>query len=99
MRTVRLTEGEIAEQLGHLPEWTRVGQTILRTYQLESFAQSMKFVNQVAEEAGRVDHHPDMDIRYDKVTLALTTHYLKGLTLKDTSLAGVCDRLAQEAKP
>ena len=78
MRTVRLTEGEIAEQLGHLPEWTRVGQTILRTYQLESFAQSMKFVNQVAEEAGRVDHHPDMDIRYDKSNAGADDALLEG---------------------
>ena len=99
MRTVRLSEDEIAEQLRMLPEWTRVGQTILRTYQFESFARSMKFVNQVAEEAERVDHHPDIDIRYDKVTLALTTHYLKALTAKDMELARVCDRLAQEVRP
>ena len=97
MRTVRLTEDEIAEHLEKLPGWTRAGQAISRTYPFASFAQSMKFVNQVAEVAERVDHHPDMDIRYDKVTLALTTHYLKGLTAKDVSLAEVCDQFAGEA--
>jgi 4a-hydroxytetrahydrobiopterin dehydratase len=99
MRTVRLSEEEIAEQLRMLPGWAREGQTLTRTYQFAGFAAAMAFVNQVAEEAERMDHHLDMDIRYDKVTLALTTHSLKGLTAKDITLAGVCDQLADGAKP
>jgi 4a-hydroxytetrahydrobiopterin dehydratase len=98
MRTVRLGEDEIAEFLTNLPDWTRAEQAISRTYSFESFAAAMEFVNQVAEEAERRDHHPDMDIRYDKVTVALATHYLKGLTAKDMTLAGVCDQFADEAK-
>jgi 4a-hydroxytetrahydrobiopterin dehydratase len=48
----------------------------------------------VAKEAERMDHHPDIDIRYDQVTLALTTHHLTALTAKDVTLAGICDDLA-----
>ena len=99
MRTVRLTEDEIAEMLGKLPEWTRKGQTISRTYQFASFAAAIMFINQVAEVAERVDHHPDIDIRYDKVTLALTTHSHKALTSKDVYVAGFCDDFASEARP
>jgi 4a-hydroxytetrahydrobiopterin dehydratase len=94
MRALRLSEGKIAAGLANLPGWTRAGQTISRTYSFESFAQAMAFVSQVAKEAERMDHHPDIDIRYDQVTLALTTHHLTALTAKDVTLAGICDDLA-----
>ncbi len=98
MRAVRLTEEEITERLARLPGWTRAGQTVSRTFAFGSFAEAMRFVGKVADEAERVDHHPDIDIRYDKVTVALTTHFLKALTQKDMDLAGVCERLAEEAR-
>ena len=56
--------------------------------------QSMEFVNQVAETAESVNHHPDIDVRYSAVTLALTTHDSGGLTLNDVDLAAACDDFA-----
>jgi 4a-hydroxytetrahydrobiopterin dehydratase len=54
----------------------------------------MEFVNQVAEEAESVNHHPDIDIRYNKVTLALTTHDSGGITQNDVDLAVAADQVA-----
>lgn len=99
MRTVRLSEDEIAERLTRLPEWARAGQTISRRYKLAGFAAAMAFVNRVAAAAEQADHHPDIDVRYDAVTLALTTHYSKRLTAKDFNLAAACDALAGEGQP
>ena len=99
MRTVRLGESEITEEIAKLPEWTRAEQTISRTFALGSFAAAVAFVSKVAGAAEAADHHPDIDIRYSKVTLALTTHFLHGLTAKDFDLAAVCDALAGEGQP
>jgi 4a-hydroxytetrahydrobiopterin dehydratase len=74
-----------------LPNWQRSGDVIFRTYEFEDFPAAMKFVNAVAALAGQVQHHPDIDIRWNKVTLALTTHDAGGLTEKDFALARECD--------
>ena len=94
MRMPKLTETELTAHLPKLPNWTRTGETIAKTYHFADFTQAMQFVNQVAETAEDVNHHPDMDIRYNKVTLALTTHDSGGLTQNDMDLAAVCDDLA-----
>ena len=60
----------------------------------EDFPEAMKFVNAVAEIAEQAQHHPDIDIRWNKVTLALTTHDAGGLTEKDFALARACDELS-----
>lgn len=99
MRRPLLSEDEIAEHLARLPGWTRDGGVISRTYRFADFAGAMAFVNLVAEAAESVDHHPDIDIRYGKVTLALTTHDSRGLTLNDVDLAAACDDLADGIKP
>ncbi len=99
MRRPLLSEDEILAHLARLPEWTRDGGAISRTYLFANFAQAMEFVNQVAETAESVDHHPDIDIRYGKVTLALTTHDSRGLTLNDMDLAAACDGFAEETQP
>ena len=88
-----LTFREIAVHLRTVPEWSRSAQTIARTFQFEGFVKSIDFVKRVAREAQRADHHPDIDIRYDKVTLKLTTHDEGGLTAKDFSLATKCDAI------
>jgi len=98
MRRALLSEDEIVEHLARLPDWTRDGGMISRTYQFADFAQAMEFVNQVAETAEDVNHHPDIDIRYGKVTLALTTHDSGGLTLSDIDLAAVCDDFADRTR-
>ena len=85
MRT--LTETEIEERLARLPGWERRGQEIRRTWAFADFRGAMAFVNRVADLAEAADHHPDIDIRYSKVTLALSTHDAGGLTARDFALA------------
>lgn len=77
-----------------LPDWQRNGEIITRTFRFKDFPAALKFVNAVGEIAEQVQHHPDIDIRWNKVTLALTTHDAGGLTEKDFSLARQCDALA-----
>ncbi len=95
MRVPRLTEEEIRERLAQVPEWARVGEAIARTYSFKNFRQAIAFVVQVADAAEDADHHPDIDIRYRKVTLTLTTHDAGGLSVKDFDLAVACDALAE----
>jgi 4a-hydroxytetrahydrobiopterin dehydratase len=82
---------EIRKALATLPNWKRNGQIISRTYEFEDFPDAMKFVNNVAVLAEQAQHHPDIDVRWNKVTLALTTHDAGGLTEKDFALARACD--------
>jgi len=78
---------QIAAQLKQIPGWACHGQTITRTYKLEGFPLSIAFVERIAKRAEKMQHHPDIDIRYDEVTLALTTHDAGGLTKNDFALA------------
>jgi 4a-hydroxytetrahydrobiopterin dehydratase len=82
-----LTEAEIRARLERLPGWERRGTEIRRTWSFADFEGSMAFVTRVAELAEAADHHPDIDIRYSKVTLALSTHDAGGLTARDFALA------------
>ncbi|MFN0069137.1 MAG: 4a-hydroxytetrahydrobiopterin dehydratase [Limisphaerales bacterium] len=79
--------------LAALPAWTRKGSVIRRTFEFADFVAAMKFVNAVARAAERANHHPDISINWNRVTLALTTHDAGGLTAKDFALAAQCDRL------
>jgi 4a-hydroxytetrahydrobiopterin dehydratase len=80
--------------LGKLPEWKRNGDMIARTFEFKDFPAAMDFTNAVAALAEQAQHHPDIDVRWNKVTLALTTHDAGGLTEKDFALARQCDALA-----
>ncbi len=84
----RLSDAEIAERLTRLPGWERQGDEIRRTFSFADFKHAVAFVNRVAEHAEAMDHHPDIDIRYSKVTLTLSTHDAGGLTARDFDLAG-----------
>ena len=66
-----------------LPGWTQEGQSLIRTEVFADFAAAMRWVNQVAILAERRNHHPDIDIRWNRVTLKLTTHETGGLTDRD----------------
>jgi 4a-hydroxytetrahydrobiopterin dehydratase len=81
---------------GH-PGWEHTGGMIRRTYEFPAFLAGIAFVERVAQAAERADHHPDIDIRWRKVTLALVTHDAGGLTSRDTGLAAEADRLFTEA--
>lgn len=90
----KLKASEIKIALTKLPDWKRMGSVISRTFEFKDFVAAMKFVTAVARLAEKAWHHPDIDIRWNKVTLALTTHSEGGLTKKDFELAGKFDRLA-----
>ncbi len=76
------------------PEWGLEGETITRTFVFDDFVAAIEFVNRIAEAAETADHHPDIDIRWNKVTLALSTHSEGALTTKDTDLAATADALS-----
>ena len=80
--------------MGRVPQWSRRGKTIQRTFEFKDFPKAIRFVNQVARHAEKAWHHPDIDIRWNKVTLVLTTHDEGGLTAKDFKLATTFDELA-----
>jgi 4a-hydroxytetrahydrobiopterin dehydratase len=93
--TELLTEEEIDRALaGELSRWTREGDTITRAIQAPSFLDGIRLVQQVAEVAEDLDHHPDIDIRWRTVSFRLSTHSAGGLTSKDLRLAADIDRLA-----
>ncbi|GEN06832.1 4a-hydroxytetrahydrobiopterin dehydratase [Myxococcus fulvus] len=85
--------------LAQHPEWKHEGGMIRRTYEASSFLAGIAFVERVAHAAEKADHHPDIDIRWRKVTLALVTHDSNGLTSKDTDLAHEADRLFAQVVP
>jgi 4a-hydroxytetrahydrobiopterin dehydratase len=84
---------EIASHLTTLPAWQVEGGQLVRTFQFPDFLAALRFVNRVADLAEEAGHHPDIDIRYNRVRLGLTTHDAGGLTAKDLSLAACIDKL------
>ncbi|HEY3931744.1 MAG TPA: 4a-hydroxytetrahydrobiopterin dehydratase [Verrucomicrobiae bacterium] len=89
----KLNAPEIKSALVKIPGWKKKAAVISRKFQFKDFPAAMKFVNAVAKVAEKEQHHPDIDIRWNKVTLALTTHDAGGLTKKDFALAKKFDRL------
>jgi 4a-hydroxytetrahydrobiopterin dehydratase len=87
----RLNDDDRKQFLAEHPEWSLDGETITRTFVFDDFVEAMRFVNKVADAAEVADHHPDIDIRWNKVTLALTTHSVHALTSNDTDLAAQAD--------
>ncbi len=90
----RLNPREIQAALAAVPQWRQVGNTITRTYQFKDFMAAMQFINAVARLAEAAWHHPDIDVRWNKVTLTLSTHSEGGLTEKDFNLAKQFDQAA-----
>lgn len=93
MGVAKLNAVQIKSALGALPDWKRSGATIKRTFAFKDFPAAIRFVHSVARRAEKAWHHPDIDIRWNKVTLTLTTHSEGGLTEKDFNLAAQFDRL------
>lgn len=89
----KLTIAQADAAAKHTPDWKRKGEAITRTFEFKDFAGALQFVNAVAQLAERANHHPDIDIRWNKVTLALSTHDEGGLTNKDFKLAAQIDGL------
>jgi 4a-hydroxytetrahydrobiopterin dehydratase len=89
-----LTQSEIDSRVGSLPQWRIESGELTRTFVHKDFRAALTFVNKVGELAENAGHHPDFDIRYNKVRLALVTHDAGGLTSKDFDLAAAADKLA-----
>jgi 4a-hydroxytetrahydrobiopterin dehydratase len=94
---IKLDAAQIVLALATVPQWKQQDDVIMRTFEFKDFPAAVKFTDAVAELAEQAWHHPDIDIRWNKVTLTLTTHKAGGLTEKDFALAQQFDRL-QTAK-
>jgi 4a-hydroxytetrahydrobiopterin dehydratase len=88
-----MSDTEVKDALADLPNWELSGSEIVKEYKFADFAAAMAFVNQVAEAAEAANHHPDIDIRWNKITLTLATHSAGGLTDKDFALAQAIESL------
>jgi len=86
---------ELKERLKKIPEWELEKKHIERTFEFDDFTDAIDFVNAVGEVAEEEEHHPDIDIRYNKVRLVLSTHSKGGLTELDFALAERIDTLSE----
>jgi 4a-hydroxytetrahydrobiopterin dehydratase len=86
-----LTDDQVTASLTSLPGWRAQDTALVRTVELESFAQAMQVVNRVAEIAENDDHHPDIDIRWRTLTFRCHTYSSGGITALDVSLAEEID--------
>jgi 4a-hydroxytetrahydrobiopterin dehydratase len=92
---VPLTKDEATFYMKDVPAWTMSEdyKKITRTYTFTDFKESMYFVNKVAELVEKEGHHPDVSVSYNKVTLDLTTHAMKGLSVNDFIVAAKIDKI------
>jgi 4a-hydroxytetrahydrobiopterin dehydratase len=90
----RLDDDAVATRLGELPGWERVGDEIVRTFDCGDFPSAIAFVVRVGFLAEAKDHHPDLDVRWKRVRVALTTHDLGGLSDRDFELAAAIGGVA-----
>ena len=88
-----LNHQETIEGMKSIPDWTHHANSLTRTYKFETFLLGIAFVRRIAKRAEKLQHHPDIDIRFDQVTLTNTTHDAGGLTAKDFELAEQCDEV------
>ncbi|HEY1253790.1 MAG TPA: 4a-hydroxytetrahydrobiopterin dehydratase [Terracidiphilus sp.] len=89
----QLTAQEVSARLTALPEWRIEEGVLTRTFGFKDFVAALAFVNQVGKRAEEAGHHPDIDIRYNRVKLGLVTHDAGGLTAKDFDLATFAESL------
>jgi len=89
-----LTPQQIDDALADLDGWTHADGALTRTFRFADFARAVDFVEQLADVAESMQHHPDIDIRYNKVTLRAVTHSAGGVTARDVELAAALDHLA-----
>lgn len=94
MRPTKLGEAEVEYAIAQLKGWTRGTNTITKTFAFAKFLDGIAWVDKVALAAEKLDHHPDLDIRYNKITATLSTHSAGGLTKSDFELAKEMDSLA-----
>jgi 4a-hydroxytetrahydrobiopterin dehydratase len=83
----KLSDLEIQRALGGLPGWARRGGALTKTFSFDRFADGIRFIDRLARVADDMNHHPDIDVRYTKVTVMLSTHDAGGITQDDLRLA------------
>lgn len=88
-----LSQADVSGRLSTLSDWQIESGELTRTFKFDDFLTALGFVNRVAELAEKAGHHPDIDIRYNKVRFGLVTHDAGGLTTKDFDLASTVDKL------
>jgi len=88
-----LTDTEIQTRLATLPQWQPAGRSITRTVLFPGFPEAVAFVTRLIEPAESMQHHPDVDVRYNRVVITLSTHDAGGLTASDFTLAARIDAL------
>jgi 4a-hydroxytetrahydrobiopterin dehydratase len=91
----RLSDLEIQRALGSLPGWARRGDVLTKAYTFRTFADGIGFVQRIARAADKADHHPDIDIRYTKIVITLSTHSAGGITENDLALASTIEQLVE----
>ncbi|WP_028962191.1 4a-hydroxytetrahydrobiopterin dehydratase [Sulfobacillus thermosulfidooxidans] len=91
---MRLSQEQVAQELQHMTGWQWIGDAIRKEFIFRDFTQSVAFVDRMVEPANTMDHHPDVDIRYNRVQVTLTTHDQGGVTEKDLQLAKQLDALS-----
>lgn len=89
----QLSDIEIQRSLGGLPGWARKGTTLVKSFHFATFPAGIDFIRRVATVAEKLNHHPDIDIRYTKVSFVLSTHDAGGITDKDLALARSIEEL------
>ena len=89
----KLEEHQLHEALADQPKWQLINGEIVRSWVFADFVAAIAFVNQVAQEAEKAGHHPDIDIRYNRVKLALVTHDAGGITTNDIEMATILNNL------
>lgn len=89
----KLSDDEVTEALGALRGWSREGNAIVKEFRFSGFDDSIGFVVRLGIRAEAADHHPDIDVRYNRVRVALSTHSEGGITDKDIALASEADAI------
>ncbi|HKW75891.1 MAG TPA: 4a-hydroxytetrahydrobiopterin dehydratase [Terriglobales bacterium] len=90
-----LAETEIKQALSGLKGWSRNGSAIQRVFEFPDFKAAMQFVNKIADAAEQANHHPDIDIRYNRVTTLLVSHDAGGVTQRDLRMAEQINQIAR----
>jgi 4a-hydroxytetrahydrobiopterin dehydratase len=96
MRLPPLSDIEIQREINALEGWSRRGEAIVKAYEFATYPKGIAWVTRVAAAAEADDHHPDLDIRFTRITATLTTHDSGGITSRDFALAREMDALAKE---
>jgi 4a-hydroxytetrahydrobiopterin dehydratase len=88
------TEAEVTDQLARLPGWRHEGGAIRRTYKTDGWPTTLMLVNAIGYYAEAADHHPDLEVHWGSVSVALSTHSAGGITAKDVELAKLIEEAA-----